>query len=112
MKRDLVKTATAEEAVAVSASSTDSAKSTKPTDRQADGVGDRGPLTIAEKRVLLIFRRFLVAPGEMLCFYGSDLSHKKETLNKLVARQYLSPERFKGGYSLTVEGFAAMNDCT
>ncbi|HEU0068072.1 MAG TPA: hypothetical protein VFQ26_02270 [Nitrospiraceae bacterium] len=93
-------------------SSTDTAKKALRAERESHGSGRHGALTIAEKRLLLIFRRFLVAPGEMLCFYGSDLSHKKETLKKLVERQYLSEERFKGGYSLTSEGFAAMKECT
>ena len=64
-----------------------------------------------EQRVLNIFRRFRVTPGQMLCFSGPQLKQHYSTLAALTNKQVLVKERFKGGYSLTTAGFAAMNDC-
>ena len=68
-------------------------------------------LTTSEQRVLRTFRRFLMTPGEMLCFSGPDLQQHQATLELLTSKDLLVKERFKGGYSLTEEGFAAMNAC-
>ena len=68
-------------------------------------------LTIAEQRVLRTFRQFLVTPGQMLCFYGPNLSQHQAALKKLTDREFLVKEQFKGGYSLTKAGYVAMNDC-
>ncbi len=69
-------------------------------------------LSPSEQRVLRTFRRFLMTPGQMLCFYGPDLKKQdKATLELLTDKELLVKEKFKGGYSLTQAGFAAMNDC-
>lgn len=47
----------------------------------------------------------------MLCFHGTDLSKYKTALQQLTEKQYLVKEQFKGAYSLTHAGFAAMKDC-
>jgi hypothetical protein len=61
--------------------------------------------------VLRSFRRFLIIPGRMLCFSGPNLERDKATLTDMTNKELLVKERFKGGYSLTRTGFAAMNDC-
>jgi len=68
-------------------------------------------LTTSEQRVLRIFRRFLMTPGQMLCFSGPSLKQDKAILEFLTDKELLVKEKFKGGYSLTQAGFAAMNDC-
>ena len=50
-------------------------------------------------------------PGQMLCFSGPDFKQDEATLTELTDRELLVKEGFKGGYSLTRTGFAAMNDC-
>ena len=68
-------------------------------------------LTTSEQRVLRTFRRFLMIPGQMLCFSGPNLKQDKATLTRMTDKELLVEEKFKGGYSLTPTGFAAMNDC-
>ena len=68
-------------------------------------------LSTSEHRVLRTFQRFLVTPGQMLCFYGPNLEQDKATLELMTGKELLVKEKFKGGYSLTQAGFAAMNDC-
>ncbi len=67
-------------------------------------------LSTSENRVLRTFRRFLMTPGQMLCFYGPNLEQDKATLELMTDKDLLVKEKFKGGYSLTPAGFAAMND--
>ena len=67
-------------------------------------------LSTSEQRVLRTFRRYLMTPGEMLCFYGPNLELSKGALELLIDKDLLVKEKFKGGYSLTRAGFAAMND--
>ena len=50
-------------------------------------------------------------PGQMLCFSGPNLKQHKATLELLTNKDMLVREKFKGGYSLTRTGFAAMNSC-
>jgi hypothetical protein len=50
-------------------------------------------------------------PGQMLCFSGPNLKQNKATLALLTDKELLVKEEFKGGYSLTRNGFAAMKDC-
>ena len=66
----------------------------------------------SEQQVLRTFRRFLITPGQMLCFYGPDLKKHESALRRLSQKGFLVKERFKGGYSLTVAGFSAMKSCT
>lgn len=47
----------------------------------------------------------------MLCFYGPNLDRHRAALKKLVSRNFVVEERFRGAYSLTRSGFAAMNAC-
>jgi hypothetical protein len=68
-------------------------------------------LTTGEQRVLRTFRRFLMTPGQMLCFYGPNLKQNRTALQQLIDKELLVKEQFKGAYSLTEEGFVAMNDC-
>jgi len=68
-------------------------------------------LSPSEQRVLDTFRQFLIGPGQMLCFSGPNLKQNKATLTLLTEKELLVKEKFKGGYSLTPSGFAAMNDC-
>lgn len=68
-------------------------------------------LSTSEQRVLRTFQRFLITPGKMLCFSGTNLKQNEATLEFLTDKELLVKEKFKGGYSLTQAGFAAMNDC-
>ena len=52
-----------------------------------------------------------MAPDKMLCFFGPNLERDKATLQLMTDKELLVKEKFKGGYSLTQAGFAAMNDC-
>ena len=63
-----------------------------------------------ERSVFRIFRQFLMAPGQMLCFYGPNLSKYETALRELTERGLLVKEKFHGAYSLTHDGFAAMKD--
>lgn len=65
----------------------------------------------SEQRVLRSFRRFQVAPGQMLCFSGPELKQLQTTFQSLVEKEVLVKEKFKGGYSLTAAGFAALSNC-
>jgi hypothetical protein len=67
-------------------------------------------LSTSEQRVLRTFRRFLMTPGQMLCISGPDLERDRATLELLIDKEVLVKDQFKGGYSLTQAGFAAMND--
>ena len=68
-------------------------------------------LSPSEQRVLGTFRRFLMIPGQMLCFSGPNLKQDKAVLTRLTDKDLLVEEKFQGGYSLTQTGFAAMNEC-
>ena len=52
-----------------------------------------------------------MTPGKMLCFYGPGLKQNKAILDRLSDRKLLVKERYKGGYSLTQAGYAAMINC-
>ena len=67
-------------------------------------------LSESEQRVLRTFRRFLMSPGQMLCFSGPSLKQHKATLAQLTDKELLVEEKFRGGYSLTKTGFAAMKE--
>ena len=68
-------------------------------------------LTKSEQRVMRTYRKFMMTPGQMLCFYGPDLKQNETALANLTNRDLLIKERFKGGYSLTNEGYDAMKGC-
>ena len=65
-------------------------------------------LTKTEQRVMKTYRKFLMTPGQMLCFYGPDLKQNENALANLTNRDMLVKERFKGGYSLTQDGYDLM----
>jgi hypothetical protein len=65
-------------------------------------------LTSSEQAVLKVFRQFLMRQGEMLCFQGPLWDKHKNALKQMTDRDLLFQESFKGSYSLTKTGFAAM----
>ena len=77
-----------------------------PTDSEETGASQA--LSPAERKILLAFREYLMTPGEMLCFGLQDLNAVGAPLDTLTDRGLLVAERFRGGYSLTETGFAAM----
>ena len=68
-------------------------------------------LSNSEQRVLIMFHEYLMTPGRMLCFSGPNLDRYMVDLNRMTDRKLLVKEKFRGGYSLTKAGFAAMKDC-
>ena len=68
-------------------------------------------MSTSEQRVLRAFRQFLMTPGQMLCFYGPNLKQYQSALTQMTEKDLLVKEQFKGGYSLTNAGYAAMKDC-
>ena len=67
-------------------------------------------LTDGELNVLGVFKKYLLAPGQMLCLSNTDIDSMKSVLESLTSAGLLVPEEFKGGYSLTQTGFRAMNE--
>lgn len=74
--------------------------------------GTPSSLSPAEHKVLGVFRRYLMTPGKMLCLGNSDLEALKAPLAQLTSKGLLVAERFRGGYSLTEAGFAAMKEAS
>ncbi len=58
--------------------------------------------------VLDVFRQYMMEPGEMLCFHGDWFDNHRDSLQRLTLEKLLTKDQFKGGYSLTHAGFAAM----
>jgi len=69
-------------------------------------------LSASERRVLEVFRQYLATPGQMVCFSGQQLTSYRSALKHLSEREFLVKEKFKGGYSLTRQGFSAMKNAT
>ena len=67
-------------------------------------------LSLNDQLVLDVFRRYLVTPGEMLCFHGKWLEEHGESLRHLTAIKLITKEHFKGGYSLTDAGYTAIHN--
>lgn len=65
-------------------------------------------LSSDEVGILQTFAQFLMPPDQMLCLNNTDLPATKRALDKLINRGLLVSNDFKSGYSLTVEGFDAM----
>ncbi len=65
----------------------------------------------SERNVLKVFRNYQVTPGQLLCFNGPNLHKHQAALKRMAAKKLLIKERFKGAYSLTPAGYAAMEDC-
>jgi hypothetical protein len=70
----------------------------------------RVQLSHPEHAVLRLFRRYLMTPGKMLCLSTADLEAFHAPLAQLTDRGLLVAETFRGGYSLTETGFAAMRE--
>ena len=68
-------------------------------------------MTPPEKKALDTFRKYLITPGKMLCFYGPDFEKHQPALQQLTDKDFLVKERFNGAYSLTHAGFKAMKTC-
>ena len=68
-------------------------------------------LSKPERRILGVFRQFLVTPGQMLCFSRPNVKRHRAAFQQLIDKGFLVKERFAGGYSLTRAGFVAMKDC-
>jgi hypothetical protein len=66
-------------------------------------------LSTFDQTTLQRFRDYLIEPGEMLCFDGPTLEEHGESLRRMTVEGLLTEEKFKGGYSLTKAGFAAMH---
>ncbi len=64
----------------------------------------------SEKSVLMVFRKYQIAPGQLLCFSGPSLKKHESALRRLTTKKMLLKERFKGAYSLTHAGYVAMSD--
>ena len=63
----------------------------------------------SEEKVLLIFRRYLMTPGQMLCLSGNDTHTLQDSLDRMTSNGLLISETREGGYSLTESGFEMMN---
>lgn len=74
-------------------------------------IREKKVLSPSEQRVMRRFRKFRMTAGQMLCFYGTDLKQNAPALDRLTQRELLVKESFKGAYSLTQAGFAAMKKC-
>jgi hypothetical protein len=61
-----------------------------------------------EVDVLETFAKFLMPPDQMLCLSNADIPATRRALEKLIGRGLLTSNEFKGGYSLTVDGFNTM----
>jgi hypothetical protein len=63
----------------------------------------------SSQSALVVFRDYLIEPGQMLCFHGPLLDENRDSLQRLTEQGLLSKDKFKGGYTLTEAGFAAMH---
>ena len=73
--------------------------------------GDHVMFSESEQRVLRTFRQFLMTPDRMLCFSGTHLKQSRVGLDRLIHKELLVKEKFRGAYSLTEAGFEAMMCC-
>jgi hypothetical protein len=58
---------------------------------------------------MAVFRQHLATPGNMVCLDQAMVQKHKVALRDLAERGLMLKERFEGGYSLTTDGFIAMN---
>jgi hypothetical protein len=63
----------------------------------------------SQRSALVVFRDYLIEPGQMLCFHGPLLDENRDSLRCLTEQGLLSKDKFKGGYTLTKAGFAAIH---
>ncbi|MCC6510577.1 MAG: hypothetical protein IT423_15855 [Pirellulaceae bacterium] len=62
-----------------------------------------------EAAILDTFAKYLMPPEQMLCLTNTDSPSVRQALDRLVQRGWMTAQSFKGGYSLTVDGFNAMS---
>ena len=79
-----------------------------PTDDEASAFAPRLELSVDEVDVLETFAKFLMPPDQMLCLSNAEIPATRRALEQLIGRGLLMPDEFKGGYSLTVDGFSVM----
>jgi hypothetical protein len=79
-----------------------------PSSEESDSLTPRLELSPDEVDVLDTFAKFLMPPDQMLCLSNSEIPATKRALEQLIGRGLLTPNDFKGGYSLTVDGFTIM----
>jgi hypothetical protein len=72
--------------------------------------GSEVQLSVGEVNILAVFKKYLMTPGRMLCLNNTEIGTMKRSLDKLIAAGLLTPEDFKGSYSLTRSGFNVMNE--
>ena len=68
-------------------------------------------LSAKEQALMAVFRQYLATPRNMICLDDTMVQKHKVALRNMVERGLLMKERFEGGYSLTTDGFTAMNTC-
>ena len=73
--------------------------------------GEQITFTKGEEAVFATFRNYLMTPHRMLCFFGPGLEQNQAAFKHLTEMELLVKEDFKGAYSLTAAGYAAMNAC-
>ncbi|RMF43702.1 MAG: hypothetical protein D6753_04460 [Planctomycetota bacterium] len=65
-------------------------------------------LTDNEIKILRVFRKYLMSPGQVLCLSNTDVGSKKAGLQEMIADGLLVAESVRDGYSLTRRGYRAM----
>lgn len=65
-------------------------------------------LSADEVEILQTFAEYLMPANQMLCLSNTELPATKRAIEKLIGRGLLISNDFKSGYSLTDEGFEAM----
>ena len=89
-------------------------KSASPVQSEAIYVSTSGEyirFNKSEQAVFATFRKYLMTPHRMLCVFGPSLEQNQAALKRLTEMEMLVKESFKGAYSLTSTGYAAMNAC-
>lgn len=79
-----------------------------PGSEESESFSQRLELSPDEVDVLDTFAKFLMPPDQMLCLSNAEIPATKRALEQLIGRGLLVPNDFKGGYSLTIDGFTAM----
>lgn len=67
-------------------------------------------LSLNDQLALDVFRRYLVTPGEILCFHGQWLEEHGESLRHLTSIKLIIKEHFNGSYSLTDAGYTLIHN--
>lgn len=85
-------------------------RSRRKSDTVSEDAQKEPGLSDGEVRVLTLFRKYLMTPGQMLCLNANDVESMGDALTGMVSGGLLVPEEMRGGYSLTRKGFEAMNE--